>query len=461
MNGTDETGNEEKRAMLLDKIASHIAGCDHTNSQEMLLLSVQGIRKLLSTEGEFPPIDLVIQAGGIPKLAALLCHDCEEVVFEASWALSNLASGTSQDTQVLVDNNVVPLMVRLMHHPAEKIREQAVWGLGNIAGDCAAFRDIALKHGMMAPLLGILTSSEKLSTLRTATWALSNLCRGEPKPSVELLCPAIAPLVTLLCMNDVEVVIDACSALGSIAQCADGIRSDLVDARRVCTRLVELLSHRLHSVDVATLGCIKSVVSGDVSFIGVFLNAGLPQGLYNLLSKSSDHKILKLTCTIIADIVNQEHLEITIGSIEKMAESCCGESKAVEVDVRMEVSDLQISGLQCQKCIRCCAFGHSLEEDSCLFVLLCLEKLLESGKKETTNPYVDEIMKSGAVRWLRETALKPHSRDLGDKAAVLLEFFPESEDEGEAHAHPEQERSETGEVGDAAINEPFIPGEAD
>ncbi|KAI3971740.1 hypothetical protein MKW92_002927, partial [Papaver armeniacum] len=56
----------------------------------------------------------------------------------------------------------------------------ALWDLGNIAGDSPACRDYVLSQGTMVPLLSQFCKHSKESILRTATWSLSNLCRGEP-----------------------------------------------------------------------------------------------------------------------------------------------------------------------------------------------------------------------------------------------------------------------------------------
>jgi len=97
--------------------------------------------------------------------------------------LTNVASGTSEQTQLIINNGAVPPLVALLSSPSPEVREQAVWALGNIAGDGAMFRDYVLQSGVMEPLLAIIGhDSSSLNLVRNAIWTLSNLCRGKNPP---------------------------------------------------------------------------------------------------------------------------------------------------------------------------------------------------------------------------------------------------------------------------------------
>uniref|UniRef100_V9KI83 Importin subunit alpha n=1 Tax=Callorhinchus milii TaxID=7868 RepID=V9KI83_CALMI len=277
------------------------------------LSAVQAARKLLSSDRN-PPIDDLINSGILPILVQCLERDeSPSIQFEAAWALTNIASGTSAQTQAVVKANAVPYFLRLLHSPHQNVCEQAVWALGNIIGDGPQCRDYVISLGVIKPLLSFINPSIPISFLRNVTWVIVNLCRNkDPPPPAETIQELLPALGVLIQHNDTNILVDTVWALSYLTDGGNEQIQMVIDSG-VVPHLIPLLSCQEVKVQTAALRAVGNIVTGTDEQTQVVLNCEALSHFPGLLSHPKE-KINKEAVWFLSNITagNQQQVQAVI-----------------------------------------------------------------------------------------------------------------------------------------------------
>jgi importin subunit alpha-4/3 len=88
-------------SLISSFLLTQVVSAGNDGDPEEQLQAVQTARRLLSSDRN-PPIDELIKSGILPILVKCLERDENQMLqFEAAWALTNIASGTSHQTNLV------------------------------------------------------------------------------------------------------------------------------------------------------------------------------------------------------------------------------------------------------------------------------------------------------------------------------------------------------------------------
>jgi hypothetical protein len=235
-------------------------------------------------------------------LGFLVRSDFQKLQFEATWCITNIASGSSDHCQALIDKGTIPLLVQLLTSPSAEVVEQAVWGLGNIAGDNIGFRNLVIDAGAVNPVANILDHAQRGTTIiRNASWSLSNFCRNHPNPDYEKVKRAVPTLAKILLEeSSPEVSLDICWAFSYLSDGGDERIPDILKTGLI-PKFFELLRSPKVGIVIPSMRTIGNLVTGDDETTQQVIDYGLCE-IMNELCGHSSKLVRKEVCWTLSNI---------------------------------------------------------------------------------------------------------------------------------------------------------------
>lgn len=288
---------------------------------------LKGLRTLRSVLcGTDPPIQLALDRGCIGSLIQLLRVPDTTFKTETVWCLTNIASGTHDQTGQVLET--VPDLLAIIVGEDKSLSEQACWAVGNIAGDSDEYRSTIVNNGAVLPLLKFLFDSVSglgdgagsnimdespvdgneaaMMYAQTAAWSLSNLARGSTPASTFMETGMLPFLVSLIGHPNRTLAIEIWWIFTFLTAKEDGAVQQLLDMGLIKSMTVSAVS--LDPGDISSIPLIRSMgnlSSGPEHWINSILEE---PAMIDCLMKCSDQDttnraVLKETTWVLTNLL--------------------------------------------------------------------------------------------------------------------------------------------------------------
>jgi hypothetical protein len=160
---------------------------DPNTSKSMMRNATWSVSNLF--RGKPPPdFTMVIQA--LPIVSQLIFNTDSEVATDATWALSYISDGSSQQIGAVIATGCVPKLVEMLSQ--QELVQPALRALGNIVTGTDDQTEVALQAGCLAPMSLLATDPKKIIRKETM-WMLSNITAGNNRQIQQVIDQDLVP----------------------------------------------------------------------------------------------------------------------------------------------------------------------------------------------------------------------------------------------------------------------------
>lgn len=223
--GLTDAPNAETALAHFDHYCAMVSSTD----PETVIKAIVGIRFAVSSKATLPLATLE-ESGALSTICQMFKDNNApvNVIYECSWILTNVASGASRFTQMIVREDVAPRCLELLRNRRAanysiELVEQLIWLLGNISGDNPKYNHMLVDQGMLETLIDIThpivdyyiqnqevppelipqtgtnaNQPQAASFLATCTFCLGNIFRSSPFPPIEKCRNVISELIRIM-----------------------------------------------------------------------------------------------------------------------------------------------------------------------------------------------------------------------------------------------------------------------
>ncbi|KAI1233697.1 hypothetical protein IHE44_0004138, partial [Lamprotornis superbus] len=275
----------------LEEIVEAVKGED----TQLQLLATQATRRILSRHKD-PPINQIIELGIIPRMVEFLGHaDNPALQFEAAWALTNIASGTSEHTRAV---KILPVLLVLLQHEDKDVISDSCWAVSYLTDGSNDRIQVVVETGILPRLVELMDSPD-LIVMTPALRAIGNVVTGTDQQTQEAIDAGVLTVLPRLLRHMKPVIQkEAAWTLSNIAAGPSQQIQQIITCG-LLPPLVELLDRGDFKAQKEAVWVVANFTTGGtVDQVVELVRSGVLRPLLNLLLAKDSKTILVILDTI-------------------------------------------------------------------------------------------------------------------------------------------------------------------
>lgn len=425
---------------------------------EQMRETFEAIRRLLS-RSKNPPVDEVINAGLLGALVEGLKVPDHKIQFECAWSLTNVVSGTSEQTISGVKAGCCPLLLGLCKGSDLTLADQCLWAIANIVGDSHELRDYTIGLGIIDVLeyMNSHIGDYKVDTVRTMAWTLSNLCRHkQPHPPLEVMRKIFPLVLSMMQFSDKAVIQDACWALSYMTDGSD--EQIMIAATPECVKiLVDMISSGYETCVAPALRVFGNFATGNDYLTQLVVDSGILRKVLADLINKEKPVIVKECAWLLSNVLagNQEQIQAVInsglllpilsifkkGDFKSIYEASWAVSNLIQGGTYKQIFELwKVGGLE----ILCLPLRGSTNNDVLVNLLETIYGLLNIAREnypEYLSDMKDQIEECGGLDAIENLQQNDSEKVYQQAYKIVSDFFNDDEEDDDLIDENDQQRS--------------------
>lgn len=225
------------------------------------------------------PSYIILDSGILQKFVRIIRNQYpDKVIEETTWILCNLATGSTETVNSLIDLGFISILSELIDSNCQSIKENVIWCIGNIAGDSEYSANEIISSEFLLKLQKIFTLNH-LSTdvTKISIWALANLSNKSTIISFNDV-KIILKLTKDYLIEKKELVYEVLRILCGISSKSEDFIQILID-KSFGPFILNLIVHESEEISSLAIRAAGNILSGTSAQTQVLINLGVIEKL--------------------------------------------------------------------------------------------------------------------------------------------------------------------------------------